>query len=140
MSVPPPAAHPRTAYVTCDQRRNCQLLHSVSWKYTQIQEPTGFALRQIGYVCSPARACPATPTKRPGHPPILTQAQIEDLVAYVCMSAGNRRLSFQQLAEEWDFGVGKKAIRAALLKEGFHQRLAMKKPLISARNQAIRLQ
>jgi len=140
MSVPPPAAHPRTAHVPRDQRRNCQLLHSISWKYRQIKERTGFALRQIGYVYSPAQACPATPTKCPGHPPILTEAQIEDLVAYVCMSGRNRHLSFQHLAEEWDFGVGKKAIQAALPKEGFHQRLAMKNPPISERNQALRLQ
>jgi len=63
--------------------------------------------------------------------PTLTQAQIEDLVAYVCMSARNRRLSFQHLAEELDWGVGGKAIWAALMKEGFHWRPAMKKPPIS---------
>ena len=48
--------------------------------------------------------------KRPGCPPILTQAQIKDHVAYVCMSARNRSLSFQQLAQELDFRVGKSAI------------------------------
>ena len=56
------------------------------------------------------------------------------------MSARNRHLSFQQLAEELDFGVGRKAIRAALVKEGFHRRLAMRKPPISERNRVIRLQ
>jgi len=39
-----------------------------------------------------------------------------------------------------DFGVGKKAIQPALLKEGFHRCLAMKKPPISERNQANHLQ
>jgi len=91
-------------------------------------------------LCSPALACPATPTKRPGRSNNLTQAQIEDLVAYICMLTRNLPLLFQQLAENFDFGVGKKAIRAALLKEGFHWRLTMKKPPISQRNQEIHLQ
>jgi len=65
---------------------------------------------------------------------MLTQAQIENCVAYVCMSAHNQRFLFQQLDEKLDFGVGKKVIWKALLKEGFHQCLAMKKPLISERN------
>jgi len=56
------------------------------------------------------------------------------------MSARTRRLSFQQLAEELDFGVGRKAIRAALVKEGFYRHLAMRKPPISERNRVIRLQ
>jgi len=77
---------------------------------------------------------PSTPIKRPGRPPSLTQAQIEDLIGYVCMSARNRQLSFQQLTDELDLGVGRKAIRAALVKEGFHRRLAMRKPPISERN------
>ena len=112
-----PAPHPKMTHLTRDQRRDCQLLRSIGWKYGQIQEKTGFFLRQIRYACSPA--CPATPTTRPGRPPTLTQAQIEDLVAYVCLSARNRCLSFQQLAEELDLGVGGRAVRAALIKEGF---------------------
>ena len=103
----------------------------------QIQEKTGFSLRQIGYPWSPG--CPATPTKKPGCLPTLTQAQIDDLVLYVCMSARNRRLSFQHLGEELGLGVERKAIRAALMKEGFHGRLAMKKHPLSERNQQIQL-
>jgi len=136
MSATPPPPCPRSFHLTRDQRRDCQLLRSIGWKYTQIQEKTGFPLRQIRYVCS--SGCPA-PTKKPGRPPTLTQAQIEDLVAYVCMTARNRRLSFQHLAEELDLGVGGKAIRAALMKEGFHRCLAMQKPPISERNQQIQL-
>jgi hypothetical protein len=42
---------------------------------------------------------------------------------------------YERLAEELNWGVGKHAIRAALVKEGFHRRLAMRKPLISPKNQ-----
>ena len=97
--------------LTRDQRRDCQLLRSIGWRYKQIQEKTGFSQHQIQYACT----SPATPTKQSGHLPTLTQAQIEDLIGYVCMSARNRRLSFQQLAEELDLGVGRWAIRTALV-------------------------
>ena len=81
--------------LTRDQRRDCQLLRSIGWKYAQIQEKTEFSWHQVQYACT----SPATPTKKPGRPPVLTQAQIEDLIEYVCMSSRNRRLPFQQLAE-----------------------------------------
>ena len=48
-------------------------------------------------------------------------------------------MSFQQLSEVMDFGVKKQAIRSALLKEGFHRRLAMRKPPISETNRRHRL-
>ena len=86
--------------LTRDQRRDCQLLRSIGWKYAEIQEKTGFSWRQIQYACT----TPATPTKRPGCPPVLTQAQIDDLVEYVYASSRNRRLSFQQLAEGKNLG------------------------------------
>jgi len=123
-------------HLTQDQRRDCQLLRSIGWRYRQIQEKIRFSQHQIQYACT----SPPIPTKRPGRPPSLTQAQIEDLIGYVWMSARNRRLSFQQLADELDLGVGRKAIRAALVKKGFHRCLAMRKPPISGRNRVIRLQ
>jgi hypothetical protein len=46
---------------------------------------------------------------------------------------------FQQLAEVMDFGVKKQAIRSAFLREGFHRRLAMRKPPITEKNQRLRL-
>jgi len=55
------------------------------------------------------------------------------------MSAQNRRLSFQHREEELDLGVEWKAIQAALMKAGFHGRLAMKKHPLSERNQQIQL-
>ena len=47
-------------------------------------------------------------------------------------------MSYQKLAELMDFGVKKNAIRTALEKEGFHRRLAMRKPPISEKNQRLR--
>jgi len=136
-ATPRPQPPLKTSHLTRDQRRACQLLRSIRWRYAKIPEHTGFTLWQSGYACCLSFASPATPKKRSGRPPVLTQAQMEDLIAYVCMSARNRRLSYEQLAAELEFGVGKSTIRAALIREGFQGRLAMRKPPSSERNRVI---
>jgi hypothetical protein len=73
-----------------------------------------------------------------GRPPLLTQAQVKELVEFIYASSKNQRMSFKQLAEVIDYGVKKDAIRTALLKEGFHHRLAMQKPPISEKNRQLR--
>jgi hypothetical protein len=49
-------------------------------------------------------------------------------------------MSYEKLATTLNIGVKKGAIRAALEKEGFHRRLAMRKPPISEKNRRLRLQ
>ena len=117
-----------------DQRRDVQLLHNIGWSYSQIHRHTSHSIRQIRTAYQKA-----TPCKRSGRPPILTQAQIEDLVEFVCASATNRRMSYQKLSEVIEFGVKKQTIRSALLREGFHRRLAMRKPPITEKNRVLRL-
>ena len=48
-------------------------------------------------------------------------------------------MSFAKLSEALDFGVKKDAIRNALLREGFHRRLAMRKPPVTEKNRNLRL-
>ena len=134
----PPIRRPKAPDLTRDQRRDCQLLHSIGWSYSQIREQTRFTIRQIQGACQVGAR--STPKKKSGRPPLLTQAQVEELVEFVCASSTNRRMSFTKLAEVLDFGVKKQAIRTALLREGFHRRLAMRKPPISEKNRQIRLQ
>ena len=123
-------------HLSRDERRDVQLLRSLAWTYEDIQQKfPKKTLRQIQYACS----VPATPKKRQGRPSKLSQAQIEELVDFVCASVQNRRMSYIALAEAMDFSVKKGAIRAALEKEGFHRRLARRKPPISETNRKIRL-
>ncbi|TVY56801.1 hypothetical protein LCER1_G002662 [Lachnellula cervina] len=136
--IPGPSSLPlrrrtRASDLTRDQRRDCILLSNIGWTYKQISDKFGFTIRQIQTACAKA-----TPKKRSGRPPLLTQAQVEELVFFVCATAENRRMSFQKLAEVMDWGVKKDAIRTALLREGFHRRLAMRKPPISPQNQQLR--
>ena len=120
-----------------DQRRDCQLLHSIGWSYSQIRTYTSYTIRQIQLACKPMSR--ATPQKRTSRPPVLTQAQIEELVEFVCASATNQRMSFQKLTEVLNFRVKKQAIRSALIREGFYRRLAIRKPPISEKNRVLRL-
>jgi hypothetical protein len=126
---------PKASDLTRDQKRDCQLLHSIGWSYSQIRVYKGFTVRQIQRACT---AIQVIPKKRSGRPPLLTQAQIEELTEFVCASSRNRRMSFYKLADVLNWGVKKDAICTALIQEGFHCRLAMRKPLISPKNKQIR--
>ena len=135
----PPIKQTRASHLTRDQRRDIQLLYRIGWSYQHIRNALPFhpTIRQVNYACK--ETTQATPQKRSGRPPILTQAQVEELVEFVCASKTNRRMSFAQLTEVLNFGVKKDAIRNTLLREGFHRRLAMRKPPISEKNRKLRL-
>ncbi|KAG4426967.1 hypothetical protein IFR05_017550, partial [Cadophora sp. M221] len=80
----PPPKYTKQPELTRDQRRDITLLHSIGYSYSQIQNTLPYrpTIRQIRYACN-ARA---TPQKKTGRPPILTQAQVEELVEFVCAS------------------------------------------------------
>ena len=129
----------KSSQTTRDQRRDIRLLYDIGWSYKQIHDYLPFhpEYYQIRYAY---RALQATPKKKSGRRPVLTQAQIEDLVFFVYASSQNRRMSFSQLTTVMNFGVKKDVIRSALLCKGFHRRLAMRKPPISEKNRQLRLQ
>jgi hypothetical protein len=102
-----PCSHPlirryKSSDLTRDQRRDCQLLESIRWTYNQMHKQTGFTINQIRTACAKA-----TPRKRSRRLSLLTQAQVAELVTFVCVSAEGRRMSFQKLAEVMDWGVKK---------------------------------
>ena len=63
----PPIRPPKASYLTRDQRRDIQLLHSIGWSYSQIRRHTIAIISQIR-----TSLIKAIPRKRPGRPPILT--------------------------------------------------------------------
>jgi hypothetical protein len=83
----PPIHRTRAIELMHDQKRDCQLLHSIGWSYPKIERHTGFTYNQIGKAC---RESQSTPRKKSGRPPVLTQAQVEELVEFVCTSSKNR--------------------------------------------------
>jgi transposase len=130
----PPIRRIKAADLTRDQRRDIRLLHSIGWSYSKIRIHTKATIKQIR-----TALVRGTPQKRSGRPPILTQAQIEELIEFISASTINRRMSYEKLSEVMQFGVGKKGIRAALEREGYNRRLATRKPPISEKNRVIRL-
>ncbi|RKF80127.1 hypothetical protein GcM3_048028 [Golovinomyces cichoracearum] len=101
--IPHPPPKDRNVELTRDQRPNIVLLHSFGWSNSQISHHLPFQTtkRQIKYTFKVR----ATPKKKVGRPPILTQAQLEELDEFVCASLQNRQISFARLAEVLDFGV-----------------------------------
>ena len=104
---------------------------------TQIMAMLELTRRQVLY----ALDTPPTPQhKKAGRPPILNAEQRQHLVDFVYASKKNRRMNYQELAKEfWYWDAGYKAIKAALDREGFHLRWAMRKPPISEKNRKLRL-
>ena len=102
----PPNKRQKAPDLTRDQRRDICLLHAIGWKYKDIHHHIGATYSQIQTSCSTK----ATPTRRSGRPPILSQAQVEELVElveFVCASAYSRLMPFERLAIVLDFGVKK---------------------------------
>ena len=97
----PPIRRLRASDLTRDQRRDIQLLRSLGWKYKDIERFTKATPSQV-YTAYTIRA---TPTKRPGRPPLLTQAQIEELIEFVYASKENRRMSYNQLTKTLNFRI-----------------------------------
>ena len=66
----PPIRRTKALKLTRDQRRDCQLFHSIGWSYSQIHKHTGATYTQVAKACQPGAH--ATPKKGTSRPPILS--------------------------------------------------------------------
>lgn len=143
--IPAFSLHPATSRrkksrtASRDQKRDIQCAARWGASVKQIVADSNGKLtdRQVRY----ALKTPATPKKSTGRPPILGPDERAILVDFICQSKAARRMTYVELAREFKhLGWGYMAIEAALKKEGFSRRWAMRKPPISEKNRKLRLQ
>ena len=119
-----------------DERLQVLTLFSIGWSASQIANKTGATIRQIRYTCETGHA---TPARKSGRPPLLTAAQIEELIEFICSSKEGRRMAFKELPNALSWDVSQYAIRYALRQNGFERHPALRKPPITENTRALRL-
>jgi len=119
-----------------DERLRCKVLCEAGFTIDEVVKRTGATWRQVQY----ANAHTTTPRRRSGRSSVLTEAQIKELIDFICASNENWRMSYEKVAQAMEFGVTARVIRKALENHGFHRRIAMRKPPISETNRQKRLQ
>ena len=135
LTPPPPPSTP-TRDTTRDQRLQVQTLHDIGFTYTQIRKRLGLTLRQIQYAVRHR----LTPKKKSGRPRVLTQEEIDTLIAWICTTKANRRTAWAKIPMILKLNVTRSVIRTALRNAGYARRVARRKPPISERNRIARLQ
>lgn len=118
-----------------DERLEIRLLRDLGWKYKAIRQHTEATIRQIQY----AIKTQAIQQRRTGRPPLLTPAQVEALIDFVCAFKKNRRMSYSQIPRALEWECSEYAIRNALRRAGFQRYYARRKPPISEANRVARL-
>lgn len=97
-----------------DVRVAVRTLRDIGWTYAHIAEHLHITSRQVGTAIQAA-----TPKKRTGRPPVLTQLQLDELEAFIRYSKRNRRLPYWRLLIELNLDVGLDCIRGSLRRLGF---------------------
>ena len=134
----PPIKRSQRPNLTRDQKRDIK--SAASWGVSTLEMLKRWpqlSRQQIQRVLD----TPITPKKPSGRPLVLGPNERAILIDFVCQSKRHRRMTYVELVKEFKhFGWGYMAIEAALQKEGFNRRWAMRKPPISEKNRLLRLQ
>jgi transposase len=131
MEPPSTPQHSKASDLSRDERVQILTLRQIGWTYAQIVKHTGCTRHQIEYTCQSSHP---TPRRRSGRPPLLTEAQVEELIEFVCASKANRRMAYRQIPKALGWSYTDYAIRYALRKAGFSRCIAWRKPKLSEVN------
>ncbi|KAL1962309.1 hypothetical protein VTN77DRAFT_9800 [Rasamsonia byssochlamydoides] len=130
---PPDPAEPTTQkrWTTRDERIRIHLMRDLGYTYKQIASYLGLSMRQVQYACSIKEP---TPKKPQGRRSQLSEAQMDEVEAFICASEENRRMSYKKIIEALDLGVKEGCLALALKRRGYSRRIALQKPPGSEKN------
>ena len=134
---PKPRPHTPLHHTSRDERIEARILLRAGLTYKDIVNLTGLSYRQVQGV---QHRNQVTPRKRSGRPPILSPAQVDELIEFVTASKRNRRMPYWRLPQELGWSCSEWAISGALKRAGFRRHPALKKPLITERTRQKRLE
>ena len=103
-----------------DQRRDVKLMHRLGYTQAAISLQLDLSINQVQYAISQ----PETPKRRSGRNPILSEAQIQDLVAFISASKTNRRTNWRSLPKAMGWDISWYCIRRALIGLGYKRYIA----------------
>ncbi len=122
-------------HATRDERLQVHTLAGMHMAVKDIAAKMSFTPERVYYILK----CPISPRKRKGRPPIFDQEKRQRLVEFVVQSPENRQMAYFELPPHVSLHACERTIRKALGTEGYHRRVARRKPYLSAANRAKRL-
>ncbi|KAL7896367.1 hypothetical protein HDV63DRAFT_401184 [Trichoderma sp. SZMC 28014] len=108
---------PRRPDTTRDQRRDAQLMRRLGYTHAAISAELNLSLSQVQYALSHTE----TPITRPGRPSKLTEAQVQELKAFMEASKENELMPFGKIPQALGWDVGEYCIRHTLRKLGYRR-------------------
>ncbi|KAM0483759.1 hypothetical protein ACHAPX_002255 [Trichoderma viride] len=102
---------------TRDQRRDAQLMRRLGYTHAAISAELSLSLSQVQYALSHTE----TPITRPGRPSKLTEAQVQELRAFMEASKENELMPFGKIPQALGWDVGEYCIRHTLRKLGYRR-------------------
>jgi transposase len=124
------------SWATRDQRLLARGLRAQKLTYAQISSQLGMTYRQVQTACTEGRA---TPRKPRGGRPKLAEDQLDDIIEFITFSKETRRMPYETIIRELQLPVCKSTLRKVLAKRGYHRCKALRKPPITERTRALRL-
>ncbi|KAK1246532.1 hypothetical protein MKX08_000334 [Trichoderma sp. CBMAI-0020] len=111
------AEQSRRPDTTRDQRRDAQLMRRLGYTHAAISAELNLSLSQVQYALSHTD----TPITRPGRPSKLTEAQVQELKAFMEASKENELMPFGKIPQALGWDVGEYCIRHTLRKLGYRR-------------------
>jgi transposase len=78
-----------------DERLRVRTLREIGWTHEAIMKQYGISRSAVRYACNN----PPTPKKHTGRPARITEEEVQDIIAFICLNRENRRLPYARVLE-----------------------------------------